>query len=92
MDDNFLNPSLYDLFNGAMLLFVKIGLVILIASAIGALIAGIFRAVTQIEDPVISLFGKVSCLLIVLYLSFSSFAGDISNFAGQIWGDVSYYH
>lgn len=76
----------------ALKLSLHIGSWILGAIVIGAIIAGVVRVVTQIEDPVIGLFGRFVGLITLFYLYADSLSKEIFHFALRIWSGTDFYH
>lgn len=72
-------------------IFLVIGGWLLVAVAVGALIMGIFQAVTQVQDNSISFIGKVLVLGLVLYFTYEYFGNEILSFAKSVWGDLKNY-
>lgn len=63
----------------------------LLAASSGALIAGVVRVVTQIEDRVISLLGRFTGIALFLYFMSSTYSSEIAEFASRIWGGADTY-
>ena len=59
---------------------------------LGALVAGLLRAATQIDDPVLSLAGKFLALAILLSLGTDYLFTDVVSFAERIWGGDDFFH
>ncbi len=76
----------------ALKLSLHIGSWILGAMAIGAIISGVIRVVTQIEDPVIGLCGRFLGLIALFYIYADSFSKEIFQFALRIWSGADFYH
>ena len=57
----------------------------------GAVLAGILRVTTQIDDPVISLLGRIGGVLVFGYFAAVHYVDQIAEFAKQVWGGVQYY-
>ena len=75
----------------AFQLVVGLSLPLLLAILAGALLSGVFRVVTQIDDPAISFVGRLAGLAVFLFLAAGSATGDILSFGASLWGTVSYY-
>ena len=58
----------------------------------GALVAGIFRAVTQIDDSAISVAGKLAGLAVFLYLGSVYLSSEIVKFTEALWGRAEYFY
>lgn len=57
----------------------------------GAIITGIISVITQIDDPSLSFFGRLSGCLLGAYLMAPFVLGSFKEFAVAIWGDVGIY-
>jgi flagellar biosynthesis protein FliQ len=53
----------------------------------GGVITGIVSVITQIEDPALSFFGRLTGCLLGVYLMAPFVLSSFSEFASQIWGD-----
>lgn len=76
----------------ALKLSVHIGTWIIGAMVIGGVLAGIFRVVTQIEDPVIGLCGRFIGLMVLFYAYSSSLSKEIFQFALRVWSGTDFYN
>ena len=63
----------------------------LLAISIGAIIAGILRLSTQIDDPVIGFAGKIAGISLFLYLASAHFTRELLSFTARVWGGSDFY-
>jgi flagellar biosynthetic protein FliQ len=72
-------------------LFLTICGWLLAAVVVGAIIMGIFQAITQVQDNSLSFVGKVVAVGLVIYFTKAYFGAEILSFAKSIWGDIRNY-
>ena len=77
--------------NALGLLAYLTGLV-LVAALVGAVLAGVLRMITQIDDNLLSFLGKLVFVGIFIYLASGYFSNELSDFAEASWGRAEYYH
>lgn len=89
-----MNAGTFDtsLFVSGLQLAIHLSIPILLAILGGAIIAGIFRVATQIDDQLIGLLGRLSGLAVFLYLSAPSIFNQLTQFASRVWGGSDFYH
>ena len=75
----------------ALGLVMSLVLPVVLAAAVGALIAGLFRVITQIEDPIFGYIGRLLGVGAVLYLFQSYFSDKLMEFATRLWGGPDIY-
>lgn len=76
----------------ALKLSLHVGSWILGAVVIGAIISGMLRVVTQIDDPVIGLFGRFIGLVVLFYLYADSLSKEVFQFALRVWSGTDFYY
>lgn len=79
------------LFEHALFLLVTISLPFMVVVVVGALIVGVVRVATQIDDLSIGLLGRVSGAFFFLYFAFSYYGPRIVGFFSRVWGGSDYY-
>jgi type III secretory pathway component EscS len=75
----------------ALGLVMSLVLPVILAAAVGALLAGLFRVVTQIEDPIFGYLGRLLGVAVVLYVFQSYFSDKLMEFATRLWGGPDIY-
>jgi flagellar biosynthesis protein FliQ len=63
----------------------------LLAASFGALVAGVLRVTTQIEDAVLGLLGRLTGVLLVLYFASGMYSSQVIDFSTRIWGGPDFY-
>ena len=81
----------YSLVINALQLVVYLSSIIILAALGGALVAGILRVTTQIEDPSIGFAGRLTGVVLMCYLAAGYFSSEISEFAARVWGGADFY-
>lgn len=76
---------------GAFRLLANLAWPLLGAIAAGAVVAGVFRVSTQIDDPAIGLLGRVSGFAVLLFAAVQWWLGDVVRFAARVWGGGDTY-
>lgn len=76
----------------ALQLVFFLSLPVLAAALLGALLAGVVQVVTQIEDHSISFFGKITGVLLILFVMSSYYSSELLEFTRRIWGGVDFYY
>lgn len=79
------------LFFNALEMFFHLVLPILGAILCGGILAGIFQALTQIQDRVIGLAAKLSSFGLACYLFSGEIARSFTEFTTRIWGGADLY-
>jgi len=82
----------YSIVVNALALTVYLGAFVVVAAVGGAVMAGVLRVATQIDDPSLGLAGRVAAVVFVLYLSAEHGFARVSEFAFQIWGNASFFY
>lgn len=72
-------------------LVLSVAIPMLIVVAVAAILAGIFKVATQIDDLSIGFFGRTVGAFFFLYFASSYYAPRIVEFATRIWGGSDYY-
>ena len=62
------------------------------AVLVGALVAGVLRVATQIEDTSISYVGRFAGVAILLYLTSDGLIKELISITARIWGGADFYH
>lgn len=57
----------------------------------GAVVSGVVKVVTQIDDPALGFAGRLAGVVLLLYLGFSYAGGEILSFSQRTWGGIDYY-
>ena len=57
----------------------------------GAVAAGVFRTVTQIDDQAIALAAKLFAFVIFLYFGWNFFSYQILDFTTRVWSGSDFY-
>ncbi len=65
---------------------------VLLAASSGAVIAGVVRVTTQIEDRVIGTLGRLSGVALFLYFLSATYSSQIADFASRVWGGPDSYY
>lgn len=81
----------FSILSGALQLIAYLSVMALIAASLGAICAGIFRVVTQIEDVSLSLAGRFIGVVLLLYFFAGTYSGEIIAFTTRLWGGVDVY-
>ncbi len=76
----------------AIQLIAYLSFLALIAASVGALVAGIVRVTTQIEDKVLGLVGRLSGVSLFLYFLSSTYSSQVADFSARVWGGADFYH
>ncbi len=76
---------------GAFRLLGHLSLPVLAAVCVGALVAGIVRVTTQIDDPSLGALGRLSGLAALLLIGSKWWLEDVVRFAARIWGGADTY-
>ena len=77
---------------GAMRFVIWLSIPFLVATVIGALLAGALRVVTQIEDASLNFAAKFSATVVLLYLFGASYSNKLVSYAQSLWGRADFYH
>ena len=80
------------LFSGALHLVAHGSTLLLIAIGIGALLTGILRVATQIDDSSIGFIGRFAGLSAFMFLMSNSLFQQVYQFALRIWSGSDFYH
>jgi flagellar biosynthesis protein FliQ len=80
------------LISNTLRLAAHLCLPLFIAVLIGALVSGIVRVATQIDDPAIGFAGRFAAVAAFLYFSSLSMSKEVVDFALRIWGGGDFYH
>lgn len=75
----------------ALYLAVACSVPFLAAIVAGAVLSGLVRGATQIDDPVVSLVGRLMGLGLVLYVKGPDLVGEVVKFAARVWGGSDFY-
>ena len=63
----------------------------LCAAGIGAVVSGIFKVTTQIEDTVIGTMGRFVGILLLFYFFSGLYSSQVAEYAARVWGGTDYY-
>lgn len=77
---------------GAIRLVVWLSAPFVIAALVGALLAGVLRVVTQIEDAAISFAGKISAVAVLFYLYGAVYSNKLFEYTQNLWGRSDLYY
>ena len=80
------------LFSAAMKLVFSLSLPLFGAVLSGAVLAGILRVSTQIDDSVIGFAGRFAGVTVLLYFSSLYYSKQVLDFAMRVWGSADFYH
>lgn len=80
------------LLSNALQLVVQVLLPIFGAVLVGALLSGVLRVATQIEDPAVSLAGRLAAVCVFFSVAGRPLAEKLFKFALSIWSGADYYH
>lgn len=64
-------------------------LAVLLAASV---ISGFFRAATQIDDPFLTLVGKLVALALLVALAGHTLGTDVVEFSSRVWGGKDFYY
>ena len=70
---------------GALRFIVSMSVPFILAALCGALIAGILRVVTQIEENVVSFTGKFAAVCFLLFLFGSTYSRKLFEYTESLW-------
>ena len=76
----------------ALRLVVNASIPLLVAIGIGAIVAGVLRVATQIDDAAISFIGKFAALSLLLLWGTSLFVPKVAQFALGMWSGPDFFH
>ena len=76
----------------ALSLAAYLSLQVAAAALVGAVIAGILKAATQIEDQVIGFAAKLASVTVLGYFVADKFFAQILAFAVRVWGGMDFYN
>ena len=82
----------YTVLVDALQLVVAVSWPVLAAVLAGAVIAGVLRVATQIDDPVISFIGRLCAAAVLGYFAAAHYAGEVAGFATRVWGGADFYY
>jgi flagellar biosynthesis protein FliQ len=82
----------YSLVVNALQLSVYLGGFVVVAALAGAVIAGVLRVATQIDDPSIGFAARLAAVIGAIYLGADFGLARISEFASQVWGSSLYFY
>ena len=57
----------------------------ILAAALGGLVAGVFRVVTQIDDPAIAFAGRFAGIALLLYFAAGLYSSEVLEFTSRFW-------
>ena len=77
---------------GALRFIVYLSAPFVAAAVVGAVIAGILRVTTQIEDASISFAGKLAAVSVFLYLAAGRYSNEIIEYTQSLWGRIDLYY
>lgn len=75
----------------ALRLAIASSLPVLGAALLGALLLGLVRAATQIEDGVLTFVGKFVAVGLLFYLASGIVTTELLNFAERVWTGSDFY-
>ena len=75
----------------ALRLAISACLPVLGAAFVGALIFGMLRVATQIEDGVITFVGKFVAIVLLFYVASGLVTSELLNFAERVWTGSDFY-
>ncbi len=82
----------YSIISNALMLVLTVSIPVLGAALAGAIIAGVLRVATQIDDPVIGFAGRLAGIAVLGFFAASRLYGEVATFAAGIWGNSHLYH
>lgn len=80
------------LFANALRLAVHASIPLLAAIGAGALLSGVLRVATQIDDAAISFIGKFAALSMLLLWGSSMVVSQVAQFGLRVWSGMDFYH
>ena len=81
----------FSLFITALQLAIYVGAALVAAALCGGFVVGIFRVVTQIDDPSIQLAGRLSGVVLFVYFAAAHFSAEVLSFTQRVWGGADFY-
>ncbi len=75
----------------ALRLAVAASLPVLGAALLGAIVLGMIRVATQIEDGVLTFVGKFIAVALLFYLAAGLVTSQTLNFAERVWTGSDFY-
>ena len=76
----------------ALMLVVTLSMPFIGAALVGALVGGVLKVTTQIEDQVIGFAGKLAAVALLGYFTAHHYYSEIASFTSGVWGNSSLYH
>ena len=76
----------------ALRLVSHLSLPVFLAVLAGALLSGIFRVATQIDDASIGFAGRFAAIALLFYFLSVSLSKEVLDFAVRIWAGADFYH
>jgi flagellar biosynthesis protein FliQ len=76
---------------GIRLVFAS-ALPFLVAAMVAAVIVGILKTATQIDDRIFSFAGRLFGVMLVAYFFFNLGSAEIVEFARRVWGGTQFYY
>lgn len=70
---------------------IEFGLLVLAAALGAAILAGLFRVATQIDDAVINFAARILAVGAVLFIAGNSIMQSIVSYTSTLWGASSSY-
>lgn len=58
----------------------------------GALVMGVLRVATQIDEALLGFLGRFGGLAMFFYLASGQLTGRVLEFAARLWGGSDFYH
>jgi len=88
-----LDPAVYlgSALENALFLLVGVSLPFLIVVVLGAVLSGMFRVATQIDDLSIGFLGRSLAAFAFLYFASSYYGPRVVSYATRIWGGSDFY-
>ena len=76
----------------ALQLFTHLCIPVLGAIVAGAVLSGVLRVATQIEDASIQLAGKLCAVAVLFTLTGNKLSQQVMQLAMRLWGGADFYH
>ncbi|MFN8391704.1 MAG: flagellar biosynthetic protein FliQ [Bdellovibrionota bacterium] len=76
----------------ALRLVAQLSLPLFLAILAGAVVSGVIRVATQIDDASIGFAGRFTAAVALLYFGSLSLSKPVFDFALRIWGGADFYH
>jgi flagellar biosynthesis protein FliQ len=76
----------------ALMYAVYLSVPVLVAVLCGALVAGVLKVATQIDDQAVNFAGKLTAVALLMYLAAGRFVDGITAYTAGIWGNSNLYH